>query len=166
MKYNLFFLIIIYFFILTQASNAMEKQGNKLILFQEIAAVKKSTIVKYLTNDQVVIGGEGCSIINLFTNEERKISNFNCSYVAIHPNKKKIAFSHHKTIELYNIETNKSEWVSEEKYPINSFGFSPCGNTLFLCLAENAEGSHLITKRNYLKNSCGDDDIRNLNHTV
>jgi len=164
MKRNSLILIITYFFILTHISHAMQTQNNKSIICKKITAVQKPNAVKYLTNDHVVIGGQGCSIINLVTNEEKKISNFDCSYVALDPNKKKIAFSYDKTIELYNAETNKQEWFSKEKYPIHSFDFSHCGNTIFLCLAEDPRGNHIISKRNSLDTK--DDDINNSNSAV
>jgi len=147
-------------FIAVQLSYAMENENNKLRIIKKLTAIEYPICVKYLTKALVVVIGDGCSIVNLLTNEEKKISKFGCSYLAVHPTGKKIAFSHHKTVEIYNTETNKNEWVSKEKYPIQSCDFSLDGNTLFLCLNEDHKGNNVITKRNYLENSCGDDDIR------
>ena len=161
MQYKALLLIITHFFIVVQTSHAMGNEYNTLQIIKKLTTIKDPSDAKYLTEKLVVIAGQGCSIVNLLTNEEEKISNAVCSYLAVDSSKKKIAFSYDKTIAVYNTEIQKQEWARTEEYPIESFEFSSCGNTIFLCLNEDNRGSRIITKRNYLENSCGNDDVRN-----
>ena len=56
---------------MTSASYAMEKQLNKSNILKELTNISNIRHVQYLTNDELMISGNGCRIINVRTDKEK-----------------------------------------------------------------------------------------------
>jgi len=156
MKQTIFFLVIINCIVVTQ-SHAMEDDIYTLKIVTQLT--NKPYCAQYVTNNSIVVGHEkGCDILDIKDNRKIvNISSLPCYKLAVHPDQKKIAFAGHTTIGLYNVKTEKQEWLEQEEYHIISMYFNTHDNTILLCLHNNVtEREHYIKKRDYLGTLCGD----------
>ena len=118
---------------MTPASYAMEKQLDKSNILKELTNIGNIRHVQYLTNDDVMISGNGCRIINVRTDKEKNISNENCIYLDIRSDKKKIAYDINNTVTIYDVETDTVDWSREGQSTIGYANFNPFENTIFVC---------------------------------
>lgn len=159
MKHRLVLISFISFFVTAQISYAMEVEEQKPNTFTRITCVESPNGVKFLSKHCVAISGySGCSIFDLKIQKPISLSNFDCSYLAVSPDRKKVAFSYDKTIELYDVASKTQEWKKEEQFTIGSFEFNPCGKAIIACLHEDARGHHRIVSRNLIGSSNDDND--------
>lgn len=163
MKHYIYFLITAHV-LFAATCIAMETKPH---ILAEITCIKKPQRALFLTNDRVVINGRnGCSIINVITNEEIiKIIDTEAYHIDVHPNKKKLAVSHNKTITIYDAETGIPEWTNTDLQSpsILSSIFNPLKSTILLRHTHRNEVFPGISKYNYITNKksvIGYDDQR------
>jgi len=141
----------------------MENENNTLQIMKKLAVanITKAYSVRYVTNENVVIGHEGgCSIVDIKHGKEvEKISDLRCYKVAVHHHQKKILFSDGETIGLYNIEAHKTEWSILEEHIVKTIDFNTYDDTILFYLMHSSGPNDIIKKRDFLGNVCGDDVI-------
>jgi WD40 repeat protein len=166
MKYKSFPLSFAYFFVLIQASYAMEEQNNSSQIIRQsipkkqLISITNRHYVRYLIDNVIIMRNENdCSIINVTEDKEiKKIGINSYFYVAKSQNGKKIALTDHKTIQVYDVQTGALEWEKKEKFSICSFVFNPLDNhSVVLRLYDAMNRNSIFVRRNYVKAGNSDD---------
>jgi WD40 repeat protein len=140
MKKNLHF-IIIHSLITASTCTAMEQKLDfkQLNLFEKSKILSEITIIQepwqaeYLAEDRMLVNSkDGCCIINPQTNKKIKKIDIQASNFAIHPLKKKIAFSGINAA-IYNNSGDLENLIKpEQPLPITSLMFSLLDNSILL----------------------------------
>jgi len=127
--------------------NVIEK---KLDIIGEITAVQRPFKIRSLGNNCIIIGEDECCIVDPINNQRiKKICNVierSCWEWAVHPNNKRVVFSHFNKATLYNVKKGQAEWSTVEAAYIQSVAFNPHDKDIFFC-SRNQKSS--ITKYNY-----------------
>lgn len=131
MKHNLH-LIIIAHAVLAVPCTAME---NKSPIISELATTKDEQYAAFISNNQTIINGDTCRIIDLTTNKTiRTINNTPPkNIINMHPNRKLFALSNSEKIIIYDTETGLEKWNT----PLTSWDkpncmFNPSHPTIFV----------------------------------